>query len=423
MNQDYNNNGNAGGAEIGSELQQALEQITRLIPHFSYKWINGELNFRLSFSISCRLAPSMEDYLALQGILYRFPELRPCIPIFLQVTEQDLRLIADKGTPCPYRLNARNGQNGTCPARKGETCQFAQVNCPWIPPKVDPKEAEHYCRPHDKVSITVFSKAKELLEQCEAYGSAIIVTGKEPASIEVVLRAKEMENLPFQKELTPYDRLIHDILGSLAAAGNTYITPGMIYKALRSDNNYAQEQITQIKKSVQKMQLTWISIDNHKEIGAGFDYPKWKESGILLPWRTLEVDYYGQKCDGYEVTEELPLFRFARKRRQISYLPVKALLTANNITPLETSLEQYLLDKINLPNLNCLDLKTLFETFGITRNKKRFLARKPTKLLDHYKATGLITSFEVSDKQITWTKPQEPKPPKATRRKPKTKDK
>lgn len=390
------------------ELTQALDEITALLPSFSYTRNGSKLSVQLTLSQN-QTAPPIENYLAAKGILFRFPFLKELFPVFVDVSAADLANIHNAGAACP--CHAKSCAK-TCPALRGSECSLAAAACPWKPCKVTHKRATQLLRPHDKLVKTIFdSKTSISLERDtikEEHGRIKSEpNGRKPVNIEVGIKLmKDLEesgSLSYSRSLDPLDRRIHAILFSLQEADNTFITPGMVAIYLHGSSEYNAKQLEEIAARIEKMQRTWISIDNHQEIEAGYRYPKYKESGMLIPWRTCEVEYRGQYCKAYAVTEKLPLPRFAQGRNQISTQAMNTLLTAGKKTVLQVGIEEYLLDQIANQTYCTLKIETLYTHFNVTNNKKRFLGRVE-KALQHFVSTKNIASFAIREGKIIWTK-------------------
>jgi len=396
------------------DFVQALDEITALLPMYSYMWDGSKLAVTLSFDPRLE-TPPIANYLAAKGILHRFPSLQMLFATWADVSAEDLAELYKTGEACPFRT--KSGKIA-CPARRGGICSLATASaaCPWKPCKVEAKRADRLARAHDKATRAIFSDSVEL--ELKSQGTEPAKVKAEPngrkkeVNLEVKLKLADIEkreNVHYSRELTATDRLYHDVCHSLAEAGNRFVTPGMIYSALYGSNDYNLEQIAEIRASIDKMQHTWVFIDNHQEIEAGYHYPKYKEGGWLIPWRIGEAEYNGQVCEGYRVTEPLPLPEFAKGRNQISYYSANLLLTAgktNKRTPQKNRIEAYILDQVALQTRHySLELETIYKGCEITRNKQRAKATI-LKVFENLRLNGVILSYktegEGTEDKITW---------------------
>lgn len=278
--------------------------------------------------------------------------------------------------------------------------------------RVERKAASEYVKPLDKVSDNIFDPetSKQIATKDGLLNVRTSPNGAKKVSCLLSLDFAEIERYTtLTQELTPFDRLVYEIIGSLVEAGNKYITLGMIHTTMNPPGVRAsKEQLKRIKDSVEKMRRTGLTIDNSPELAAKYKYPRFKYSNHLIPYGSVEVINQGQVTDfALEVTDQqLPLFRFAAGRGQIARAPIKLLWTKSSNTDKQLKLQSYLYTRIARAQKEgakkVILLGTLFDKLGITKDKKRTID-KAKVLLKHFKTLGIISGYDIGSDRITWT--------------------
>lgn len=219
--------------------------------------------------------------------------------------------------------------------------------------------------------------------------------------------------IDYEYLITPYDREIHNAIATLAAAGNDYINPSMIFQLLsgntQSRNDMSPDTRKNIIRSIDIMMATLVTIDASTEVKANMIT---KNTGIykgpLIPAERIEViELNGQKVtDCIHLLRTPPLYEYARDKNQIGSIEISMLDTPLSNTSENIELKGYLLRRIaSLKNSNnnmsdTIRYDSLFEYLRIDnckealREKHKVIRNKVKLLLDFWIKKGLISSYE-----------------------------
>jgi len=230
----------------------------------------------------------------------------------------------------------------------------------------------------------------------------------------VTLDFEELEQNPVLtfRRLTPFDKRVYVAAGALQQAKNEYISATQIYKQMggKRKSNPTAKDVEKIVESCTKMMGIRLSIDNQEEAAK---YPKYKEfrRGLfyLFPVEIVEnVSINGRTTDFclHFLKDELPLFTFARLRKQITEYTPEQWSLPFSMTDGHILLDEYFRnrtarmrrDKARSKNHSYngkMLYSTIYENCGIDNKVKRTRAiEKIRKLLNHYKATGIIIDYQ-----------------------------
>lgn len=230
----------------------------------------------------------------------------------------------------------------------------------------------------------------------------------------VTLDFEELEQNPVLtfRGLTPFDKRVYVAAGALQQAKNEYISATQIYKQMggKRKSNPTAKDVEKIVESCTKMMGIRLSIDNQEEAAK---YPKYKEfrRGLfyLFPVEIVEnVSINGRTTDFclHFLKDELPLFTFARLRKQITEYTPEQWSLPFSMTDGHILLDEYFRnrtarmrrDKARSKNHSYngkMLYSTIYENCGIDNKVKRTRAiEKIRKLLNHYKATGIIIDYQ-----------------------------
>ena len=163
------------------------------------------------------------------------------------------------------------------------------------------------------------------------------------------------------------------------------------------------------------MTKTRIYIDNSNEINAKMRYPKYRYDGSLLPFERITETLNGKTTNfAMRLLREPPLIDFARKRKQITTIPIAVLQSGVPQTNGNIDIEDYLLERIAFMQkaskdehkqdeayANKIVLDTLYKALRITRKdlQKRAL-ETVKKYLDHYKKVIWIQGYKITKDYI-----------------------
>jgi len=210
-----------------------------------------------------------------------------------------------------------------------------------------------------------------------------------------------------RKELTAYDREVHDAIITLyVEGGNEYITPQMIYQVMTGDPKARLEkkQAEAISESITKCMYSRLIIDASEEAKAyGFD--SFKYDGSLISGERVTASLNGTVVECLRILRPPVLYEYANKKNQIGRFNIKLLNTPINKTEEIITLQGYLYRRIlsmkNNSNLsktivydtvyNQLDIKAASD--GALRKKKAKVRSQVKKILDYWKQEQFIAGY------------------------------
>lgn len=203
------------------------------------------------------------------------------------------------------------------------------------------------------------------------------------------------------KKLTSYDKRVCIAVGALLDAGNEVMTPRQIYKAMGNNGAAGKTDIERIEKSLEKMRVTIININNEDEARKHKSRTAYIYSGAVLPYKSIETRVNGRVVDAaIKPLDAPPLLLFAKEREQLTTLPVKMLCSPLSKTEQNISLEDYIIDRIAKAGKGTghpkILYKTVYEHLKITNNsrtQKQRVREKMFKLLDYYKSIERIKYY------------------------------
>ena len=305
-----------------------------------------------------------------------------------------------------------------------ETRKELQINGDRIDRKQVPSEINiqtHYpssfVSPVDKVSNIAFNYAevKNLVLYSEKPVNVLVGKHGSKRQIEttVSINFDEMEKrgviISGSKELTMYDREVHDAIATLCVEGeNHWVTPQMIYQVMTGNPEARLEakQTKAISNSVTKMMHSHIDIDASKEAQA-FGFDTFKYDGSLLPAERVTVTLNGTVVEGIHLLRNPPLYDYADRKKQVGRANIKLLNSPLNKTEETAVLQGYLLRRIlaiknpHNKQSNSILYETIYRQLEITapndgalRKKKTDIRKKVKEILDYWEKENFIKGYE-----------------------------
>ena len=208
----------------------------------------------------------------------------------------------------------------------------------------------------------------------------------------------EAAGVKITKRLLPFDKRVYIAISALFNSGNNVISLTQIFFAMGNTGRPAAYQIQKIQDSITKMSGARVLVDNTQEVTV-YKYPRFKYDGPLLPIERATAIVNGQIADAaIHIFREPPVMTFAKQRRQITTITVKALQSPISKTDANLLIDDYLLERIahakNGRQPKKILYSKLYEAAQITTKKQR--ERAPEKIktyLEYYKACGLISRY------------------------------
>jgi hypothetical protein len=210
-----------------------------------------------------------------------------------------------------------------------------------------------------------------------------------------------------RKELTAYDREVHDAIITLYVdGGNEYITPQMIYQVMTGNPKATlkAKQAEAISNSITKCMYSRLIIDASEEAKAyGFD--SFKYDGSLISGERVTATLNGTVVECLRILRTPVLYEYANKKNQIGRFAIKLLNTPINKNEEIITLQGYLYRRIlsmkNNPNLSKTILyETVYNQLNIQAASDGALRKKKSKvrdqiktILDYWKQEDFIAGY------------------------------
>ena len=195
-----------------------------------------------------------------------------------------------------------------------------------------------------------------------------------------------------RKELTAYDREVHDAIITLFVdGGNEYITPQMIYQVMTGnpDAYLEKKQAEAISDSITKCMYSRLIIDASEEAKAyGFD--SFKYDGSLISGERVTASLNGTVVECLRILRTPVLYEYANKKNQIGRFDIKLLNSPINKTEEIITLQGYLYRRIlsmkSSPNLSkTIVYDTVYSQIEVKAASDGALRKKKSKVRDHVK--------------------------------------
>lgn len=195
-----------------------------------------------------------------------------------------------------------------------------------------------------------------------------------------------------RKELTAYDREVHDAIVTLYVEGdNEFITPQMIYQVMtgNQDAYLEKKQAEAISDSITKCMYSRIIIDASEEAKAyGFD--GYKYDGSLISGERATATLNGNTLECLRILRPPVLYEYADKKNQIGRFDINLLNTPINKTEEIITLQGYLSRRIlSMKGSSSLSRTIVYDTvykqLKVTASSDGALRKKKAKIRDQIK--------------------------------------
>ena len=254
--------------------------------------------------------------------------------------------------------------------------------------------------PIDKLSQVLFDKRKNPVFYEDPLDPEVAIrVGKKrgkPVSILVAVNIDKLKPfIAFDTEamLDPFNRAVHDAAISLFNAGNTHISPDMIYHVMngyRRNDKAPAEARKAINQAMSKLMYTGIKIDATEEAKA-FGIENFKFEGYLMPVTYALAKINGQEVECWKILDEPPLLTLAGRKGQINKSPVNLLDTGLSFTPDNIVITNYLLEQIltmqnpNSNRNNVILYDTVYDYLCVDAPTANALKQRKSKIRDKVK--------------------------------------
>lgn len=217
-----------------------------------------------------------------------------------------------------------------------------------------------------------------------------------------------------RKELTAYDREVHDAIITLFVdGGNEYITPQMIYQVMTGnpDAYLERKQTEAISESITKCMYSRLIIDASEEAKAyGFD--SYKYDGSLISGERVTATLNGTVAECLRILRKPVLYEYAEKKNQIGRFDIKLLNSPINKTEEIITLQGYLYRRILSMRGSNLSKTIVYDTVynqidvkaaspGALRKKKSKVRDQVKTILDYWKQEQFILGYAENKRGTT----------------------
>ena len=210
--------------------------------------------------------------------------------------------------------------------------------------------------------------------------------------------------------ITAYDKIVHDAVCSLYAAGNEVFTPEMVYRAM--NGMVESEFVSMIVDSLEKLRSTDIAIDYTEQLqmtNPEDSLESARVSGAMLMMQKVTVSAGGVTKWAYRLVSSPVLYEYSKSLRQIIPIPLQLLNTKETTRSTETVIiiRQYIVQRMELMknkknsmNSRIISYDSIYELLNAPDDRKiRAAIRTQTeRLLDNYVNIRYIDRYEIQHK-------------------------
>lgn len=211
-----------------------------------------------------------------------------------------------------------------------------------------------------------------------------------------------------KKELTPYDREVHDAIVTLYVEGkNDFFTPQMIYRTMTGNPSArlpAKQQLS-ISNSLNKLMFSIVRIESSKEECEAYGFDRFFYEGAVIQWEKCVATIKGTVLEVYHLLRQPVLYTYAGKKNQIGKFDIKLLNSPVNKNEENITLQSYLYRRIlsvksNTKLSSTIIYDSIYKKLGVKSTsvgalrKKKLKVRKTTKqILNYWVDLNFIQSF------------------------------
>ena len=210
---------------------------------------------------------------------------------------------------------------------------------------------------------------------------------------------------------TEFDRAVMSAVASLYLAGNEIVTPSTIYRLISGvpeSHFIAENQVNQVKESMQKLGFLYVVIDFTEELRrknpeADIEEAKIEDRAVAKKGITIRAG--GHIVDAYQIHSIPILYTYANAIDQVLRIPLSYLSVGGRDTAERIALKHYLLRRIlskTTKMSNDVLYTTLYSVMGITEPSKadqRTLKRIRSYIhacLQAWSEMGILKGYQVN---------------------------
>lgn len=211
-----------------------------------------------------------------------------------------------------------------------------------------------------------------------------------------------------RKELTAYDREVHDAIITLYVdGGNEYITPQMIYQVMTGnpEAKLNPKQAEAISNSITKFMYSRVVIEASEEEAKAYGFDKFCYDGSLINGERATATLNGTVAECLHLFRSPVLYEYAGKKNQIGRFDIKLLNSPINKNEEIITLQGYLYRRIlSMKGSSTMSKTIVYETvynqIGVEASSDGALRKKKNKvrgyiktILDFWKQEGFILGY------------------------------
>ena len=275
-------------------------------------------------------------------------------------------------------------------------------------PKISARKINELYYPTDKLN-NIFWSGKIAAAQKNSDGVYHIATGgsKDPDLIFDIDFPKEeeklenIENLNGVPVLDAHDKRIMIAANALFEQQGDIFSFNQLFRAMGHNRNILAAEREELKKRLDHF-FCKMTLSNENEIQAGYNYPYFEYTGVIMPHERVVVIMDGMYTDAIRLLRKPPLMEFAEGRKQYKTLPADIfnLLPLAATTATTILIEDYLLTRIAaMCGNNKISKKILYSTIyrkvgAAGRMVQKRTREKTATILEGYKQSGLIAGYK-----------------------------
>lgn len=217
------------------------------------------------------------------------------------------------------------------------------------------------------------------------------------------------ETTAIVKRLTPYDKRVMVAVAALYNSGNEYFSVSDIYHKMGNaqEKKPSKSDVTKINDSLTKQMFAHVSLNNIREVKAGYKYSNYSYDGMLLQFERVTAELDGRTVErAIHLFREPPLITFAKDRKQITTVVNAVLESPVSKTEQNLQIDDYLIEQISAMKRarkysQKILFKTLFEECQIGNRNLSRVKETIERYLKHYKKTNFIHNYIMGLDSIT----------------------
>lgn len=196
------------------------------------------------------------------------------------------------------------------------------------------------------------------------------------------------------KSISYFDKRVMTAINTLWENSETNTTLSRVYTATGGKGRPAAVDIEKIKNSIVKQMKIVLTLSNKLEVDQGYNYDAFEYTGNLLLVRLLTAKKDNKTVEGrIQIYGKPPLIDFAKKRDQITTIPLKMLQAPINKTERNLAIEDYLQVRV------CRDRKQAEET-AIKKHNEYIRAKSQKAFRDISITKKILFATVMKDAEI-----------------------